>query len=120
VAIDQHTEAVATEQKPGWFPINSRPRLPVSGGRDAINMLGAVTDTGERFVALTPDTFNAEVSTLFGRLAELAEYVDGDAIHETVDRCPSKVQGPEEAVGASGLLQALLGEAAELRQPRLE
>jgi hypothetical protein len=30
--------------------------------------------------------------TLFGRLAELAEYVDGDAIHETVDRCPSKIQ----------------------------
>jgi len=67
VAIDQHTEAVATEQKPGWFPINSRPRLPVSGGRDAINMLGAVTDTGERFVALTPDTFTAEVSKHFLR-----------------------------------------------------
>ena len=30
--------------------------------------------------------------TLFDRLAELAEYVDGDAIYETVDRCPSKVQ----------------------------
>jgi len=30
--------------------------------------------------------------SLFGRLAELAEYVDGDAIDETVDRCPSKVQ----------------------------
>jgi hypothetical protein len=31
-------------------------------------------------------------TSLFGRLAELAEYVDGDTIHETVDRCPSKVQ----------------------------
>ena len=30
--------------------------------------------------------------TLFGRLAELAEYIDGDAIDEPVDRCPSKVQ----------------------------
>ena len=30
--------------------------------------------------------------TLFGRLAELAEYVDGDTVHETVDRCPSKVE----------------------------
>jgi len=32
------------------------------------------------------------VKTLFGRLAELAEYIDGDAIDEPVDRCPSKVQ----------------------------
>jgi hypothetical protein len=30
--------------------------------------------------------------SLFGKLAELAEYVDGDAIYETVDRCPRKVQ----------------------------
>ncbi|GAB7011052.1 hypothetical protein JCM31271_29950 [Halorubrum trueperi] len=30
--------------------------------------------------------------TLFGRLAELAEYIDSDAIHETVDRCPTKIQ----------------------------
>ena len=30
--------------------------------------------------------------TLFGRLAELAKYIDGDAIDESVDRCPSKVQ----------------------------
>ncbi len=31
-------------------------------------------------------------SSLFGRLAELAEYIDSDTVHETVDRCPSKVQ----------------------------
>jgi transposase len=67
VVIDQHTEAVATNQKPAWFPVNSRPRLPVSGGRDVINMLGAVTDTGEHFVALTPDSFTAEVSKHFLR-----------------------------------------------------
>jgi len=30
-------------------------------------MLGAVTDTGERLVALTPDTFTAEVSKHFLR-----------------------------------------------------
>nr|WP_143415331.1 hypothetical protein [Halorubrum sp. SD612] len=30
--------------------------------------------------------------SLFGRLAELAEYIDSDTVHETVDRCPSKVQ----------------------------
>lgn len=68
--IDQHTEAVATNQKPAWFPVNSRPRLPVSGGRDAINMLGAVTDTGEHFVVLTPDSFTAEVSKHFLRAVQ--------------------------------------------------
>ena len=31
-------------------------------------------------------------TSLFGRLAELAKYIDGDAIDESVDRCPSKVQ----------------------------
>jgi len=45
--------------------MNSRPRLPVSGGRAAINMLGAVTDSGEHFVALTPDSFTAKVSKHF-------------------------------------------------------
>lgn len=58
--IDQHIEAVSTNQKPSWFPVNSRPRLPISGGRAKINMLGAVTDTGEHFVALTPDSFIAK------------------------------------------------------------
>lgn len=58
---------MATEQKPDWFPVNSRPRLPVSGVRDKMNMLGAVTDDGERFIALTPDQFNAEVAKHFLR-----------------------------------------------------
>lgn len=58
VAIDQHTEAVATEQKRGWFPVN---------------MFGAVTDDGDRFVALTPDRFNAAVAKRFLR-AVLQEF----------------------------------------------
>lgn len=32
-----------------------------------MNMLGAVTDDGDRFVALTPDRFNAEVAKHFLR-----------------------------------------------------
>ncbi|WP_339105935.1 IS630 family transposase [Haloterrigena salinisoli] len=67
VAINQHTEAVATNQKPDWFPVNSRPRLPVSGARRKVNMLGAVSDDGERFIALTPNQFNAEVAKHFLR-----------------------------------------------------
>ena len=58
---------MATEKKRDWFPVNSRPRLPVSGVREKVNMLGAVTDDGERFVAHTPDQFNAEVAKHFLR-----------------------------------------------------
>lgn len=65
VAIDQHTQAVAAEQKHGWFPVNSRPRLPVSGVRKRINMLGAVTDDGDRLIYVTPNRFTAEVAKHF-------------------------------------------------------
>jgi hypothetical protein len=33
-----------------------------------------------------------QLHALFGRLAELAEYIDSDTVHETVDRCPTKIQ----------------------------
>ncbi len=52
-------------------------------------------------------------------LCRLAEYVDGDAIDKAVDGCLNKIQGAKKPEGASGLLQALLGQAAEFRQPRL-
>lgn len=67
VAIDQHTQVVKTEQKRGWYPVNSRPRLAVSGGRKSINLLGAVTDDGDRFVLLIPGRLTAEVAKHFLR-----------------------------------------------------
>jgi transposase len=67
VAIDQHTQVVKTEQKRGWYPVNLRPRLRVSGGRKAINLLGAVTDDGDRFVTLIPGRLTAEVAKYFLR-----------------------------------------------------
>ncbi|EMA56269.1 transposase, partial [Halococcus thailandensis] len=42
----------------------------VSGVRDKMNMLGAVTDDGERFIALTPNQFNAEVAKHFLRAVQ--------------------------------------------------
>ena len=51
-------------------------------------------------------------SSLFCRLAEC---IDSDAVDEAVDRCPDEVQGAEKPESASGLLQALLGEAAKFR-----
>ena len=66
---------------------------------EAITDLGheaqPINDFGEDVSFLLADTLNNDVSlagTLFGRLAELAEYVDADTVHETVDRCPSKVE----------------------------
>ena len=50
----------------------------------------------------------------------LAEHSDGDTVDEAVDRRSDEVQGAKKPEGASGLLQALLGQAAELRQPRLQ
>jgi transposase len=67
VVIDQNTQVVKTEQKRGWFPVNSRPRLPVSGGRASINLLGAVTDDGDRFVSFVEGRFNGKVAAHFLR-----------------------------------------------------
>ena len=67
MVIDQHSEAVATVQKPGWYPVNSRPTVRVFGGRQRVNLLGAVTDDGERFVCQTQDRFSAAVSLHFFR-----------------------------------------------------
>lgn len=67
VVIDQHTQVVKTEQKRGWFPRNSRPRLPVSGVRQSINLLGALTDAGEQFISLIPGRLTAEVAMHFLR-----------------------------------------------------
>lgn len=52
-------------------------------------------------------------------LCRRAEYIDGDAIDVTVERCADEGQRPEKPKGVSGLLEALLGQAAEFRQPRL-
>ena len=63
-----------------------------------------------------PSFASCHTLSLFCRLAECT---DGDAIDEAVDRCPDEVQGAKKPKGASDLLQAPLGEAAEFRQPRL-
>ena len=67
MVIDQHTQVIKTAQKRGWFPVNSRPRLPVSGGRTSINLLGAVTDDGEHFISFVDGSFTGKVATHFLR-----------------------------------------------------
>ena len=63
--IDQNTQVIKTNQKRGWFPVNSCPRLPVSGGRTSINLLGAVTDDGDRFISFVEGSFTGKVAAHF-------------------------------------------------------
>lgn len=67
MAIDQHTQSAVTVQKRAWFPVGSGPRLPVSGVRQAVNLLGAVADTGERFITPVAGRLTAETTTHFLR-----------------------------------------------------
>jgi transposase len=67
VVIDQNTQVIKTNQKRGWFAVNSCPRLPVSGGRTSINLLGAVTDDGDRFITFVEGGFTGKVAAHFLR-----------------------------------------------------
>ncbi len=58
---------IKTTQKRAWFPVNSRPRLPVSGGRTSINLLGAVTEDGDRFISFVDGSFTGKVAAHFLR-----------------------------------------------------
>jgi len=65
--IDQNTQVIKTKQKRGWFSVNSHPRLLVSGGRASINLLGAVTDDGDRFISFVEGSFTGKVAAHFLR-----------------------------------------------------
>jgi transposase len=65
--IDQNTQVIKTKQKRRWFPVNSRPRLSVSGGRVSINLLGAVADDGDRFISFVEGRFTGKVAAHFLR-----------------------------------------------------
>lgn len=47
--------------------MNTRPRLPVSGGRASINLLGAVTGDGDRFISFVDRSFTGKVAVHFLR-----------------------------------------------------
>ena len=53
-------------------------------------------------------------------LRKATEMVEGEAIDECEQRCTDLVQRPNATEGVSGLFQALLGQAAELSQPRMQ
>jgi hypothetical protein len=102
VVIDQHSEAVATVHKPGWFPVNSRPTVSVSGSRKRVNMLGTVTDDGDRFVCLTPDRFITNLSTYFLRAFQ---YEFGEKLAVILDNAPYFIaKDLKKQAAADGLL----------------
>jgi len=102
VVIDQHSEAVATVQKPAWYPVNSRPTVRVFGGRTRMNLLGAVTDDGDRFMCLTPDRFTAEVSGYFFRALQ---YEFGKKLVIVLDNAPYFIANDlKKQAAADGLL----------------
>lgn len=52
--------------------MNSSPRLPVSGGRASINLLGAVTDVGDRLISFVEGSFTGKVAAYFLRALQEA------------------------------------------------
>lgn len=65
--------------------MNSRPILPVSGGRKLINLLGAVTDDGDRFVTQVPGRLKNVVARYFLRALQ-QEF--GDRLAIVLDNAP--------------------------------
>ena len=81
--------------------------------RDFATTVERIVDENEVVLHILDMGIHLDPNALFCRLAEC---VDGDTIDEAADWCPDEVQGPKKPVGPSGLVQALLGQAAELRQ----
>lgn len=82
--------------------MNSRPRLPVSGGRKAINLLGAVTDNGDRFVTQVPGRLNNVVARHFLRAVQ-QEF--GERLVIVLDNAPYFIaKALKKQAAADGLL----------------
>ena len=84
-----------------WSPVNSRPRLPVSGGRKSINLLGAVTDDDDRFVTPVPGRLNNVVAKHFLRTLQ-QEF--GDRLVIVLDNAPYFIAKALKKQAAAGLL----------------
>ncbi|SEP30137.1 Transposase [Halogranum amylolyticum] len=49
VCIDQTKKSVQAEPRAAWFPRGTRPSVELSGQRDWMCLLGAITENGDRF-----------------------------------------------------------------------
>lgn len=72
-------------QRRGWFRIGSNPTVEVTGSRDNVTVLGAVTHGGETFHCWTEETLTADHGVMF--LRALHEEF-GDDLVILLDRAP--------------------------------
>ena len=102
MVIDQHTQVIKTDQKRSWFPVNSRPRVTVSGGRASINLLGAITDDGDRFVSFVTGRFTGNVAKHFLRALQ---HEFGQKLVIVLDNAPYFIEKTfKQQAAADGLL----------------
>nr|WP_299267610.1 hypothetical protein [Halorientalis sp.] len=86
----ERAESNRTEEQP-----QDTERLRAEGAQQddsGVEVRVSINGEGPEVIVCQSHNRDAVDDTLFGRLAELAEYIDSDAIHETVDRCPTKIQ----------------------------
>lgn len=82
MAVDQTRKAVGCELYRAWFPAGERTPLPYWKTYESVNLLGAVTETGETFVTEVADSFTSDVTVRFLQALQ-AEF--GDHLHVILD-----------------------------------
>jgi len=65
VTIDQFRKTVGADLTYAWYPVDERPTVEVSASRDGINLLGALTGTGETLFLECNGSFTKEVTVQF-------------------------------------------------------
>lgn len=93
--------------------MNSRPRLSVSGGRASLNLLGAVTDNGDRFISFVEGSFTGKVAAHFLRALQ-QEF--GEKLVIVLDNAPYFIAKhlKKQAAKAGLLLEYLPSYAPEM------
>ena len=80
--------------------------MTVSGGKKRVNLLGAVTDDGDRLICLTPDRFTSKVAKYFLRALQ---YEFGEKLVIILDNAPYFIaKDLKKQAAADGLLLVYL------------
>ena len=65
-----------------WFPEGERPSLPVTGAWESLKLLGAVSDSDEKFVLPCAENFNSDTTI---RLLDALQTEFGEKICDVLD-----------------------------------
>lgn len=85
ITVDQHNKPLETVQRRGWFRIGSKPTIEVTGSRDNVTVLGAVSHEGETFHCWTEENLTAEHGV---RFLHALKQEFGDGLVVMLDRAP--------------------------------